>query len=247
MSEAESSFVVDGLVQGLRNDGRTLTAFRGFSMTFDVIPQANSSVRIFRETDLDLTIGVKCELSEESELRVNIEQHPDLEPIIREYVANKFDLTSQWPVPWNVNIDVLVSKSNGALIDMIVAGIYAALGKLKVPRCAVLVDEGKKKVFMDDKVENFLALDVFSGLPLALSFGIVGEGLLFVDPDALEEQILKTHGSGVLVTVFGKEDGICGIRKFGKGLMDPGYLKSLTEVASGLLTELRKALQRKLL
>lgn len=193
MSEAESSFVVDGLVQGLRNDGRGLSAFRGFSMTFDVIPQANSSVRIFRDSDLDLTIGVKCELSDqsESEVRVSIEQHPDLEPIIREYVANKFDLTSQWPVPWNVNIDVLVSKSNGALIDMIVAGIYAALGKLKVPRCAVLVDEGKKKVFMDDKIENFFGLDVFSGLPLALSFGLVGEGLLFVDPDALEAKIAE--------------------------------------------------------
>ena len=246
MSEAEFRFVLDGLVQGVRNDGRGLNVFRGFAVTPDVIPQANGSARVSRKGELDVTIGVKCELSDETQVRLSVEQRPDLEAILREFVIGNFGSSLILPTPWLLNIDVLVSKDNGALLDAIVVGIYAALSTVRLPQCVVTLDEGRKRVFMDDKPQNALKLDL-SELPLVLTFGLIHGNLLVVDPDSLEEQLLTNSAdkqtASALVAVFATATGLKGVRKFGLGCLDAQYLAGLLGMADKRIAALRESLQ----
>jgi exosome complex RNA-binding protein Rrp42 (RNase PH superfamily) len=241
MSTALSHFILDGLHQGLRNDSRTLTAFRGFSLLFHPIPQANSSVRVLR-SDLDITIGIKCELSDTPEIKLCIEQFPHIEALLREFMIRKAPLESLG-TSWTVAIDVLVSKSNGSLIDAVAVGIYAALAKLRLPACSAYIDEGKKKIIMHEK--NQVSIDV-KGIPLVLSLGLVEGGVLFVDPDLCEEELLAAGSSGSLIVVVGGEGGVEGVRKVGLGSVDVEFVGGVVDVAGKLLGRLKNEVDGKI-
>ncbi len=137
---------------------------------------------------------------------------------------------------WHISIDILVSReSNGSLIDMISAGIFTALSTLRLPECTVLMDEGKRRIFLKDNA--LFALDT-KGLPLALSFGLLDGGIVCVDPDAAEEACLA------VITLFGP--GMCGMRKAGKGTIDAEYLTSLGNLGEKLLSDFRAKLISKI-
>lgn len=62
LSEAERLFLVHGIEQNCRNDGRSCLEYREFSVETDVVSTANGSARVKVEGNTDILVGIKVEL-----------------------------------------------------------------------------------------------------------------------------------------------------------------------------------------
>ena len=264
-SAAETAYLLDGLRQNIRNDGRVREETRAISIMTDVIPSANCSVRISR-SDSSVLIGIKAELTTslsnplEGEVSFSCEYASNcdetsssLEHCIRSFALVPFDKTQlvvkEGALAWHLYVDCLIERSNGSMLDLIAMGLRACLSCLELPRVNVLAgaEEGEQYRigFEETKMSRISELS----LPLAISFGILG-GSVFMDPDFQEESIVGqgTEFAGGLVTVFVNQTGqTCGICKFGVAPIDPTLLPGIISLAQKLATtsqnELTSALQ----
>lgn len=63
ISESEKLFIIDGIQQNVRTDGRTILDFRPFSIETGIVPQTNGSARI-KLSNTDILVSVKVEVGE---------------------------------------------------------------------------------------------------------------------------------------------------------------------------------------
>jgi exosome complex component RRP42 len=65
LSLAERDFLVQGVEQGMRADGRSRHDFRSFEVESGVAPQTNGSCRLrCPQSNTDILVGVKLEIAE---------------------------------------------------------------------------------------------------------------------------------------------------------------------------------------
>ncbi len=61
LSEGEKEYIVQGVEQGLRTDGRGLLEFRALQFELGIIPQASGSARLhLGPTDVIVAVKVRC-------------------------------------------------------------------------------------------------------------------------------------------------------------------------------------------
>ncbi|KAH7650126.1 hypothetical protein FG379_003206 [Cryptosporidium bovis] len=166
ISDSERLFLEDGIEQGIRNDGRNLTDFRGISIDLDVVSTSNGSSRI-KNDELEIMVTIKCEVltshkdgASSGSIIVNIDcsnisdkilqvfpsfMEDDyslyLTNIIKDMCFTEFDYSKltiyEDKLFWNIYIDVTVLSFGGNLLDWIVIGIHVALRNTIVPKIEV--------------------------------------------------------------------------------------------------------------
>eukprot|EP01068_Selenidium_serpulae_P001507 Selendium_serpulae@DN1654_c0_g1_i1.p1 len=161
VSNAEKAFLEDGVVQGLRADGRDCLDSRPLCVDVDLIPSASGSARI-QSADADVVVCVKCTMGppprdaqDEGTLVLNIDcmgcvnvevdgwTGDDVGPFLtttlmalclgRHVLDYKRLCVEPGHFAWSVAIDATVLNAGGNLLDVVCLGIKGALMNCRLP------------------------------------------------------------------------------------------------------------------
>ncbi|HLD77972.1 MAG TPA: exosome complex protein Rrp42 [archaeon] len=229
MEAIHSQYLLDLLARNQRADGRAFDQFRPISISYNVAPKAEGSVRL-KMGKTEVIVGVKlgvgtpfADRPDEGVLIVNAELSPLASPLfelgppredaieiarvvdrgIRE--SHAVDLAKLCITPkekvWNINIDLYILNHDGNLID---ACGLAALLTSTLPK---LTKEGTIDFEAYEDRAGPLPL---GALPLPVTLHKIG-GKLVIDPTLVEEEAAKAR-----LTVASTEDGrLCAMQKGG--------------------------------
>lgn len=163
ISEAERRFLLDGIDQGLRNDGRGCFDYRRVSLEVGTIPTATGSCRL-RAGETDILVGVSCDIvkpsretPDEGRFHISVELAASvsvdlvdswyaedagqklsvlLESLCagNETIDRKALCVTPGVFAWEVHADVVVFASGGNLLDSVSLALCAALGETLLPK-----------------------------------------------------------------------------------------------------------------
>lgn len=168
ISEAERRFLLDGISQGFRNDGRGCFDCRRISFELGPLPSTTGSCRL-RAGETDLLVCVKCDIAkpsianpEQGQFQVTAECAASVSLAFSDggwgaedsnrrlsllleslcFGGGVVDRKALCVLPgvfvWDVFIDVLVLTSGGNLLDSVSLALCAALSETLLPRVEVL-------------------------------------------------------------------------------------------------------------
>lgn len=261
MSAVQSQYLLDLLARNQRHDGRAFDQYRPISITYDVAPKAEGSVRL-KLGKSEVIVGVKLGLGtpfndrpDEGVLIVNAELSPLASPHfelgppreeaielarvvdrgIRESHAvdlKKLCIKAGEKV-WNVNVDIYILNHDGNLID---ASGLAAMAALMTSRIPKLTEEGKMD--FENYEERAGPLPMVNH-PLPVTLYKVG-GKLIIDPTMEEEETANAR-----LTVTGTEEGkLCAMQKGGTEPLTEAEIDHAFQMAMQKAAELRTHLPK---
>ena len=72
ISQSEKDYILQGIEQNIRTDGRTRLEFRPVILETGILSQSNGSARLsFRDSSTDILVSIKAEISEPNPLHPN--------------------------------------------------------------------------------------------------------------------------------------------------------------------------------
>jgi len=267
ISDSEKKFIVGGINEDMRSDGRNCSDFRVIEMETDCIATTNGSARI-RLGSTELLVGVKAELEkpsitepEQGRVEFNVDCSPNATPMfegrrggeeIEAEMAALFtrffdqsevcDLKALSVVPaawcWAIYIDILILEVGGNLIDASSLAIKAALKSTMLPK--LTIEKGDENDFEISLTDDPLDGDLLKVQP-ALTVTIAKLGYRYVvDPTDEEEAVANAN---LVVSV--KEDGeVGGVKKIGTGSLDPESIREMISLAKKAGKTLHRSLKR---
>jgi len=254
ISEAERRFLVDGVAQGIRTDGRGCFDYRRISFEMGVVPSAVSSCK-FQTGETDILVGVKCELVKprrDSLDAGNFTIVVDVAPSVSKKVAegansddwgrnlsvlieslcagdHVIDRPALCVLPgvfaWEVYVDVVVLASGGNLLDSISLCLVVVLSQTLLPRVQVL-ESLEEGEQMQLKVDDRPE----NGIPFPLKKMPLCvtvaqfDDKFLLDVTAEEESCADAM---MCVVVDARSGDIMGLSKLGRGLFNPNSLPSM--------------------
>lgn len=248
ISEAERRFLLDGVEQGLRSDGRGPYDCRRVAFEVGTIPTATGSCRL-RAGDTDLLVSVMCDVIRPHRERPNEglfqvavdcaasatpgmafseagphEASQQLSAVLDTMCAGPdvIDRTSLCISPggfaWDVHVDVLVLKSGGNLLDSISLAMCLALRDTLLPKVHVVEA-------MEEGEQDQIRVDDRPeiGMPFPLSrlplcVTVAQLQQRFLLDVTWEEELCAD--AMLCVVVDGKTGDVTGMHKLGRGLFD---------------------------
>jgi exosome complex RNA-binding protein Rrp42 (RNase PH superfamily) len=114
---------------------------------------------------------------------------------------------------WRLTVDVVVSSSDGGVLDVAAAAAVAALRTTRLPKLRAVKTEGGSELKLDDNPAAFDELPFANALPVLVTIQHV-RGLKLVDTTALEE----TCSTGAVSVGVGPTNRICFMSAHGSGL-----------------------------
>ena len=236
LSEAEKRFIIDGVAQELRNDGRACHECRALSLESGVLSNCNGSARVTLAST-DVCVGVKLVVAEpeahtpeQGRLECSAEFAPgtpqssgadvdacnlQLSRTMQALFGNGavLDTKRLCIVPhklcWRVHVDALVNAVGGGnLLDALCVAVRAALANTRVPCVhAVPVDGGDELQLEVESDETAGTLIDVSRVPLAITLTRLGAHFLV---DASPDEQCCATGS---VTISVNPQGIKAFEK----------------------------------
>ncbi|XP_065203711.1 exosome complex exonuclease RRP42 [Planococcus citri] len=237
LSDAERTFIWDGVEVNLRCDGRKRSDYRPMELETDVVTHANGSARL-RLANTDILVGVKTEIDvplAESPNMGKIEFFVDCsanatpafegrggEDLANEICStllksyNILPLEELCIVPefscWKLYVDILILECGGNLYDAVSLAVKAALHNLRIPRVTgKYIDGANVDLQLSDDLFDCWKIDV-SKAPCLVTLCKIGE-FLIVDPTVEEEAC----SSGSIVVSVTEKGLLTGIVKIGEG------------------------------
>lgn len=266
LSEAEKTFILHGVQDNLRNDGRTKHDYRPIELELDIVTHANGSARV-RVANTDVLVGVKTEICAPTldkpdqgkiEFFVDCSANAtpefegkggdDLATEISNFLASSYDSSQSFDLRplcilkgvqcWKLYVDVLVLECGGNLFDAVSLAVKAGLSNTMVPRVeTVAMDGGNVDLQISGDPYDCWRLET-TGIPCLVTLTKIGEHFI-VDPTAEEEEC--SMASVVLaVTEDGRINSIC---KTGVGSLHPHSLTEALKVGADIGIQLNKALK----
>lgn len=273
ISEAERKFLLDGVAQGFRNDGRGCFDYRRISFEMSMLPATTGSCRL-RAGDTDLIVSVKCDVSKPSPERpdrgtfsigvecaasvsvafsdgrsadqVNQKLSLLLESLCAgDDVVDRGALCIQPGVfAWNVFVDVLVLTSGGNMLDSVSLALCAVLSETLLPKVSVLEP-------LEEGEQTQLQVDdrpeVGTPFPmrrLPLCVTVAQVAQQFLFDITSEEELCA---DAILCVVVDANTGeIMGLHKLGKGIFDVASLPTMLERCRATAAALIQQLEREL-
>lgn len=186
ISEAEKMYVLHGVQDDVRVDGRSRKEMRPLKFETELVTHANGSAHL-RLANTDVLVGVKAELNLETHQPCIIEfsvdcsanATPDFEGKGGDLLAteladtlakaykdkNVFDYSIlQGPgdqFSWTLTVDILILEVGGNLFDAVSMAVKAALFSTTIPRVNIAtVDGGKPELEITDDPLDGHKLDV---------------------------------------------------------------------------------------
>jgi exosome complex component RRP42 len=203
ISAAEKNYIIDGIQEGIRNDGRGTSDYREMSIETGVLATTSGSSRVRIADVTDILVSVKAELTItedtskcENRLRFYVDCSANATPLfagrggsdfgedIAKALYNAYD--NDYVLPdikkfilapthmWTLFVDVVILQYGGNILDAASLGVKAALWDTEI--CEVLVrpaDEGKVMVDLPEKT-NTWRLDV-SRVPIVICVNKLGD------------------------------------------------------------------------
>ncbi|XP_021516861.1 exosome complex component RRP42 isoform X2 [Meriones unguiculatus] len=235
LSEAEKIYIVHGVQEDLRVDGRGCEDYRCVEVETDVVSNTSGSARV-KLGHTDILVGVKAEMGT-----------PKLEKPNEGYLEffvdwSSVDLRALCISPrehcWVLYVDVLLLECGGNLFDAISIAVKAALFNTRIPRVRVLEDEeGAKDVELSDDPYDCIRLSV-EDVPCTVTLCKIG--CRHVVDATLQEEACSL--ASLLVSVTSKGVVTC-VRKVGKGSLDPESIFEMMESSKRVGKVLHMSLQ----
>ncbi|XP_045712554.1 exosome complex component RRP42 isoform X2 [Phyllostomus hastatus] len=252
LSEAEKVYIVHGVQEDLRVDGRGCEDYRGVEVETDVVSNTSGSARV-RLGHTDILVGVKAEMgtpklekpnegyleffvdcsanaTPEFEGRGGDDLGTEIANTLYRIFHNKssVDLEALCISPrehcWVLYVDVLLLECGGNLFDAISIAVKAALFNTRIPRVRVLEDEeGSKDIELSDDPYDSIRLSV-EHVPCIVTLCKIG--CRHVVDATLQEEACSL--ASLLVAVTSKGVVTC-VRKVGKGSLDPESVFEMME------------------
>ncbi|CAB3363999.1 Hypothetical predicted protein [Cloeon dipterum] len=215
LSEAEKTFILHGVRDNVRNDGRSCSEFRPIELELGLVENANGSARV-RLANTDVLVAVKCEIDnppsnfpDEGKLDFFVDCSANATPqfegkggeqlavelaalMSRAYQTREsFNLSTLSIIKgmkcWKLCIDVLILECGGSLIDAISMGTKAALADTKIPKVSVIgSDEGTLELELADEADGREEPLDWHHAPCLVTLNKLEDSLL-VDASAEEE------------------------------------------------------------
>lgn len=269
--EAEKVYILHGIRDDLRVDGRGCEDYRHMEIETDVVSNTDGSAKVSLGHTVVL-VGIKAEIGKprplvpnegyleffvdcsanatpEFEGRGGEELGTALSKTLYKVFNNKhsLDLRSLCISPgehcWVLYVDVLLLQCDGNLYDAISIAIKAALFNTKIPRVHISSDdEGGKEIELSDDPYDCVRLNV-ENVPCIVTLCKVGHR--HVVDATLQEKACSV--ASLIISVTHKGMVTC-TRKVGGGSLDPESIFEMTEagkrVGKALHTPLMKLLQQ---
>ncbi|XP_023023763.1 exosome complex component Rrp42 [Leptinotarsa decemlineata] len=264
LCEAEKTFVLHGVEENFRVDGREREDYRPMELETDIISHAFGSARL-RLANTDVLVAVKMEMDVpfperpyEGKLEFFVDcsanATPDFEGRGGEDLAIEiantlssayrsqlaFDLKKLCILKgrkcWKVYVDILLLECGGNLFDAVSLAVKAALWNTQVPLVKkVNIDGNNVEVDVSEDLSDCQRLDVEKA-PVLVTVCKIGEKCI-VDPNAAEEQC--SLGS-VVVAVSGNKFST--VSQTGTGSLHPSTLLESLKLGYTVAKRLNKAL-----
>ncbi|RWS09431.1 exosome complex component RRP42-like protein [Dinothrombium tinctorium] len=264
LSESEKRFIVDGVKDNCRVDGRECFDYRCIDVESDVISSCAGSGHI-RLGNCEIMVGVKCEFSEPSldesdvgKLEFFVDVSPNASPLFdrkKDSISNNLiaalshsitpciDLHSlcveKGKYVWTVFIDILVLElgSRPNLLDACAIAVKAALYNTKIPKVTIDCETNEPTVSENE----IIRIDV-SRVPLFITVTRIGNQYVV---DATQEEEASSISS-VLFAIT--PDGeITHMKKVKYGSLCPEPLKDVFHKVKDLAIDMHRNLMNALI
>ncbi|KAJ8985901.1 hypothetical protein NQ317_010658 [Molorchus minor] len=264
LCEAEKTFVLHGVEENFRIDGREREDYRPMELETDIVSHAFGSARL-RLANTDVLVAVKIEVDTpfperpfEGKLEFFVDcsanATPDFEGRGGEGVAieisntlsaaysspNVFDLKKLCILKgkkcWKVYVDILLLECGGNLFDAVSLAVKAALWNTQVPLVKQIdIDGNNVEIKVSEELYDCRKLDVEKA-PILVTVCKIGEHCI-VDPNVAEEQC--SVGS---VVVAVSEDKFSTILQTGTGSLHMSTLVDCLQLGIKVAQRLDAAL-----
>ncbi|OWF55143.1 exosome complex component RRP42-like [Mizuhopecten yessoensis] len=264
LSDAEKVFILHGVQDNCREDGRGCEDYRHLEIETSVMSNTNGSARV-RLANTDILVGVKAELGTPSPEKLNkgrieffvdcsANATPEFEGrggedlatdisnmLYRAYdCPNCFDLQQLCVIPdqqcWILYVDILLLECGGNLFDATSLAVKAALFNTSIPTVTVTKDEGVVDLEISDDPYDVQRLDMKSS-PCIVTLSKVGHSHV-VDASQKEECCTLAR----LIMGVTEKGTITALKKEGSGSLDPTSIEDMMETGRRVGESLNKCL-----
>ncbi|KAH8327030.1 hypothetical protein KR074_000916 [Drosophila pseudoananassae] len=272
LSEAEKTFILHGVEEDFRCDGRSRRDYRPMELETGVVSNASGSARL-RLANTDILVGVKTEIDVPSPLApeygkleffvdCSANATPEFEgrggsDLAQELILSlqnayespqAFDYRSLCLIPgqqcWKLYIDILVLECGGNLHDAVSLAAKAALFNTKLPRVtATLLDAGITDLIISDNPYDCTRIGIETA-PLLVTVCKIGDYCL-VDPTA-EEEGCSTVSIVVSVSMRNGEPYLSGTHMTGGGSMHRDTMQNCLQLGLSIGEQLNTLLTKML-
>ncbi|XP_067010285.2 exosome complex exonuclease RRP42 [Anabrus simplex] len=269
LSEAEKTFILHGVEDDFRTDGRTRRDYRPMELETDIVSHASGSARL-RLANTDILVGVKTEIDVpypgrpyEGKIEFFVDCSANATPafegrggeelgteiscgLARAYESPQaFDLRPLCILPgqqcWKLYVDILILECGGNLFDAVSLAVKAGLHNTRVPLVsAAAMDGGQVELQLSDDPFQSQRLNV-ENAPCLVTLCKIGDHCV-VDPTAEEE----TCSAASIVISVSKNSLILSVFKTGVGSIHPQTLLETLTVGQPIGVDLNKALMNAL-
>ena len=271
LSEAEKTFILHGVEDNFRADGRKRGEVRPMVLETGVVSHASGSCHL-RLANTDILVGVKAELEtpllgapDSGRLEFFVDCSANATPtfegrggeslataisgvLARAYSSKEvLDLGKLVVLAgqtcWILYVDILVLEVGGNLCDAVSIAVKAALDSTRVPKVTVTaVDGGEPEIEVCDAVgPEGYTRLDLSEAPVLITLARIGNHCI-VDTSQEEE----TVSSASLLVAVTPDGNLATVRKVGGGSFHPATLLAATKMAVTVGTELNRVLMLKL-
>ncbi|KAK7115484.1 exosome complex component RRP42-like [Littorina saxatilis] len=266
LSEAEKTFIVHGIQDNFREDGRSNEEYRQMDLETGLMSNTSGSARL-RLANTEILVGVKAELEEPKPEKPDVGRleffvdcsanaAPEFEGrggeelatemmnlLYRAYSASTvLDVSSlclqSGKLCWVLYVDVLLLECGGNLFDAASIAVKAALFNTKIPSVKVRQEEGEEtELEVSDDPYDVRRLDV-SAAPTVLTLSKIGHNHI-VDASQKEEACCLAR----LMMAVTASGSVTATVKEGRGSLDPDSITEMMQVGK----RVGKAVNEKLL
>ncbi|CAI9719929.1 Hypothetical predicted protein [Octopus vulgaris] len=252
LSDAEKTFILHGIQDNLREDGRGCDDYRYMEIETDVVSNTSGSARL-RLANTDVLVGVKAELGPPEPIKPDLGRleffvdcsanaTPEFEGRGGEVLAteistmlsqaygnlNALDLKSLCVIPnsqcWILYVDILLLECGGNLFDAVSVAVKAALFNTRIPNVSVLKgDEGQMELEISDDPYDVKQLDT-TYCPCLVTLSKIGY-FHVVDASPKEEACCLAR----LIMGVTESGVITAMKKEGSGSLDPESIYDMME------------------
>ncbi|XP_039192048.1 exosome complex component RRP42 isoform X1 [Crotalus tigris] len=265
LSEAEKVYIMHGVQEDLRVDGRGCEDYRCTEVETDVISNTSGSARV-KLGHTDILVGVKAEMGtpklekpNEGSLEFFVDCSANATPEFEgrggeelgTEIANtlyrifnnesSIDLKTLCINPrqhcWILYVDVLLLECGGNLFDAISIAVKAALFNTRIPKVRVLEDEGGHEFELSDDPFDCIRLNV-DNIPCIVTLSKIG--YRHVIDATLQEEACSL--ASLLISVTSQGVITC-MKKVGRGSLDPESIFEMMETGKRVGKLLHTSLQ----
>uniref|UniRef100_T1ISB9 Ribosomal RNA-processing protein 42 n=1 Tax=Strigamia maritima TaxID=126957 RepID=T1ISB9_STRMM len=269
LSESEKLYIINGVKENVRSDGRGRKDFRLLEIETDFVSNTNGSARV-RLANTDILVGVKADLEtpsaqtpDEGRLEFFVDcsanATPEFEGRGGEEIAVELssaltcaysdsaciDLKSLCLLKgrqcWAIYVDIVVLECGGNLFDAVGFAVKAALYNTKIPKIHVTLEENMQiETEISDDPYEYDTIDI-SKAPCFITAAQLGHHFI-MDPSSEEEACSRS----MVVLGVTQQETICFCRNIGGGSIHSQTLFDIFEAAVEIGRHLNIQLMKKL-